>query len=76
LRINANRKNFKCLKKTYTNATLTTTNPTWTSLELNIGLCGKRLEFNQLSDGMDVDLSGISVMGINVNFVSIEMYCP
>jgi hypothetical protein len=42
---------------------------------LNIGLCGKRLECNQLSDGMDVDLSGISVMGINVNFVSIEMYC-
>jgi hypothetical protein len=42
-------------------------------LGLNLGLCGKRLEFNQLSDGMDVHLSGISTMGISINLVS--QYC-
>ena len=40
---------------------------------LNLGLCGKRLESNQLSDGMDVDLSGISIMDISINLVS--QYC-
>jgi len=55
------------------NVTLSTTNPTWTGLGLNLGLCGKRLESNQLSDGMDVDLSGISVMGISTKLVS--QYC-
>jgi len=39
-------------------------------LELNLGLRGKRLESNQMSDGMDVDLSGISVLDININLVS------
>jgi len=38
-------------------------------------LCGKRLESNQLSDVMDVDLSGISIMGISINLVSIAMNC-
>jgi hypothetical protein len=52
---------------------LSTTNGTWTGLGLNLGLCGKRLESNQLSDGMHVDLSGIGVMGININIVS--QYC-
>jgi len=50
--------------------TLYTTNPTWTGLELKLGLCGKRLESNQLSDGMDFDLSGISKKYININLVS------
>ena len=54
---------------------LSTANPTWTGLGLNIGLCGKRLESNQLSNGMDIELSGISVMDINSNVVSIAMYC-
>jgi len=36
-------------------------------------LCGNWLESNQLSDGMDVDLSGISIMGISINLVS--QYC-
>jgi hypothetical protein len=58
---------------TYPNITLSTTNPTWTGLGLNLGLCGKRLESNQLSDGMDVDLSGVSITGISVNLVS--QYC-
>jgi len=49
---------------------LSNTIPAWTGLGLNLGLCGKRLESNQLSDGMDVDLSGISIMGININLVT------
>jgi hypothetical protein len=52
---------------------LSTTNPTWTGLGLNLGLCGKRLESNQLSDSMAVDVSGIGIAGINSNFVS--QYC-
>ena len=52
---------------------LSTANPTWTGLGLNIGLCGKRLESNQLSNGMDIELSGFSVMDINSNAVS--QYC-
>jgi hypothetical protein len=42
--------------------TLSTTKPTWTCLGLNLGLCGKRLISNQLIDGMDVDVFGISVI--------------
>jgi len=42
-------------------------------LGLNVGLCGKKLESTQLSDVMDVDLSGINVMGIGINLVS--QYC-
>jgi len=49
--------------------TLSTTKPTWTALGLNLGLCGKRLVSYQLSDGMDVDVFGISVIG-NINLVS------
>jgi len=49
---------------------LYTTNPTWTGVGLDLGLCGKRLESNQLSDGMDFDLSGISEKYININLVS------
>jgi hypothetical protein len=44
--------------------------PTWTGVRLNLGLCGKSLESNELSDGMDVDLSDISIMDINSNVVS------
>ena len=51
---------------------MSTSNPTWPGLGLNLGLCGKKLESNQLSDGMDVDLYGNSVMGI-INLVS--QYC-
>jgi hypothetical protein len=53
--------------------TLSTTNPTWTGLVLNLGLCGKWLESNQLSNGMAVDLSGIDIAGININ--SVSQYC-
>ena len=55
------------------NDTLSTKNPTWTGLGLNVGLCGKGLESNQLSNGMALDLSGVSVMDINSNVVS--QYC-
>jgi len=51
------------------NVSLSTTNPTCT------GLNCKMLESNELSDGMDADLSDISIMSINSNVVSIEMYC-
>ena len=62
---NGNRKNLKYLQNvTCPNVSLSTTNPTWT------GLSGKILRSNQLSNGVDVDLSGISVMGINSNVVS------
>jgi hypothetical protein len=37
---------------------------------LNLDLSDERLESNQLSDGMDVDLCGISIKGININPVS------
>jgi hypothetical protein len=40
---------------TYSNFILSTKNPTRNGLELNLGLCGKRLESNQLNDGTDVD---------------------
>ena len=33
-------------------------------------LCGKRLHSDQLRDGMDVDLSGISAIDININLFS------
>jgi len=49
------------------------TNHTWPGQGLNLGLFGKRLQSNQLSDGMDVELSGISIMGISINLVS--QYC-
>jgi hypothetical protein len=70
VRNTSNRKNLKYLEKTCPYVILSTANPTWTGLGLNLGLCGKRLESNQLIDGMDVDLSGFSVMGININVVS------
>ena len=57
------------------NITLSTTHPTWSGLGLNLGLCGKSLESNHLNDGMDVDLSGVSIMDINSNVLSIAMYC-
>jgi hypothetical protein len=61
---------------TWSSVTFSTTNPTLTGLGLNLGLCVKRLESNQLSDGMAVDVSGISVMDINISVVfSIEMNC-
>jgi hypothetical protein len=62
-------------RTTCPNTTLSTTNPKWTGLGLNLVLCGERQESNQLNDGMDVDLSGISVMDININIVSIEINC-
>ena len=52
---------------------MSTSNPTWPGLGLNLGLCGKNLESNQLSDGTDVDLYGNSIMGISSNLVS--QYC-
>jgi len=52
-------------RTTCANVTFSTTNPAWTGMELNLGLCAKRLESNQLSDGMDIDISGISVIDIN-----------
>ena len=67
---NTNRNNLKYLRTICPNVTLSTTNPTWTGLGLNQHLCGKRLEYSQLSDGINVELSGISVMDINSNVVS------
>jgi hypothetical protein len=63
-------KTWSIWKTTCPNINLCTTNPTCTGLGLNLGQCGKRLKSNQLSDGMAVDLSGISVMVINSNAVS------
>jgi len=60
---------------TYSNFILSPTSPTFTGLELNLSLCGKRLESNQLNDGTDVDVS-VGVKYIKITFlVSIEMYC-
>jgi len=39
--------------KAWPNATLFTTNPTWTGLGLNLGLCRKRPAAICLSHGMD-----------------------
>ena len=46
------------------------THPICTGLGLNVGLCGKRLEYNQLSISMAVDFSCISIMVINIDDVS------
>jgi len=60
---------------TYSNFLLSTTNPTLAGLELNVGLCGKGLEYNLLNFATDVDLS-VGVKCINLIFlVSIETYC-
>jgi hypothetical protein len=40
------------LKKSCPCATLSTINPTWTGLGLNLGLCGERLTTNCLHHGM------------------------
>jgi hypothetical protein len=40
------------LRKTCPNATLSTTNPTWTNLDANLGLCGEMLVANHLSHGL------------------------
>jgi hypothetical protein len=44
----------------------------WPSIEPR-PVCGKRMESNQMSDGMAVDVSGIGMVGMNSNFVS--EYC-
>ena len=49
---------------------LSTTNPSWTGLGLNLGLSDKRLESNELNVSMAVDLSIIGIMDINSNVVS------
>ena len=67
---NTNRNNLKYLENICPNVNFSTTNPTLTGMGLNLGLCGERLEFNHLSDDMDVDLSFIRVMGININLFS------
>ena len=46
-----------------------TTNSTWHILGLKLGLCGERLESIQLSRGMDVHISGISIMDIKSNVI-------
>jgi len=48
--------------------------PTWTGLGFNLVLSVKSLESIQMGDGMDVHLSGISVM-VLILLVSIEMNC-
>jgi len=60
-------------RTTRPNATFSTTNPAWNGLRLNLGLCRKRLESNQLSDGMDVDHSAINLMDVYSNVFS--QYC-
>jgi hypothetical protein len=44
---------LKNLKSTYPSATFPTTNPTWTDMGVNPGLCGERLVTNRLSSGME-----------------------
>jgi hypothetical protein len=58
------------LRTTCPIVTLSTTNARWTGLGLNQHLCGKGLEYSQLSNGINFELSGISVMDININIVS------
>jgi hypothetical protein len=43
--------NRSTLEKTCPNATLSTTNPTWTDPALNPGLCGERPATNRLNHG-------------------------
>jgi hypothetical protein len=43
---------LKNLEKTCPSATLSTTNPTWTNLGVNLGLFCERLATNHLSCGM------------------------
>ena len=62
-------KTWSTWRMTCPNDTLSTKNPTRTDLGLNVGLCGKRLESKQLSNGTALDLSGVSVMDINSNVV-------
>ena len=69
---NTKRKNLKYLRRNCPNVTWSTKNPTWTGLGLNNHLCGKRLQYSQLSDGMNVDLLGMSIMNINSNVIQ---YC-
>ena len=57
-------------RTTCPNVTFSFTNPAYSGLGLNLGLCHIGLESNQLSDGMDIDLSGISIMDIDNNVVS------
>ena len=63
-------KTISTWRTTWPNVTLSITNPTLTGLGLNLGPCGKRLQSNQLYEVRDIDLSGISVKGININPVS------
>jgi len=63
-------KTLSTWRTTCPDVTFSSTNPAYSGLGLNLGLCRMRLESNQLSDGMDVDLSDISIMGININAVS------
>ena len=64
---NANKENMKHLRMTCPNVTFSTKNSIWTGLGLNKCLCGKKLEPKQLSDGIEVDLSGVNVIDINSN---------
>jgi hypothetical protein len=44
--------NRRTLRKTCPSPTLSTTNPTWTDLGANMGLCCEKLATNCLSHGM------------------------
>ena len=68
---NSNKENLNYLRMTCPNVTFSTKNSISTGLGLNKCLCGKKLESNQLSDGIVVDLSGISIIDINSKFI----YC-
>jgi hypothetical protein len=46
------RENQRTLRRTCPSATLSTTNPTWTDLGINLGLHDERLATNHLSHGM------------------------
>jgi hypothetical protein len=66
-------KTWSTWSTTCPSVTLSTTNSTWIGLALNLGLCSKWLQSNQLTVYVDVNLSDVIVIDININVVS--QYC-
>ena len=60
-----------CPDKILSRVTLSKTNPTWTALGLNLGLCGKKLVVDHMNYGLAKALcTNVSIVDINPNFVA------